>query len=154
MRQHIGYHLLTDGALRPANSLPCGLCGGPSSQFSSDLSQAVGCAVWLKGRSAQPEIACKLLGRTTFSMVPAKKCAASTPCTNVPLKCPVCPSKPGVVHWKLNMIEHFKRAHGGKLPEGFALELHTTEQELQWVSVVGRAPNNKVNVGAVVVGPP
>ena len=46
MRQHIGFRLLHEPERVPA-TYPCGFCGRESAQFSSDLSQLSGCAVWL-----------------------------------------------------------------------------------------------------------
>jgi hypothetical protein len=103
MRQHVGKHILYDRKLLQA-SMPCGFCGGESAQYSSDLSQLTGCAVWLK--TQQPRMQCKFLdGDIKYSMTSASKCTKTSPCTNVPKLCAVCAKKPGVVHWKYNMAE-------------------------------------------------
>ena len=130
MRQHMGAHLLHE---RPKFNavMPCGFCGGESAQKSSDLSQLSGCAIWLL--NGQPRMHCKLLGGDApkYSMKSAEKCTSSSPCTNRPMQCPLCPKKPGVVHWKLNMPAHWERNHNAApLPDEFASLLETSLNEM------------------------
>ena len=107
MRQHIGFRLLHEPERVPA-TYPCGFCGRESAQFSSDLSQLSGCAVWLS--RGQPKMHCKLVGDVKYSIASAAKSSKAAPCTNRPMLCPQCPLKPGVVHWKLNMRKSTGRA--------------------------------------------
>ena len=131
MRQHMGAHLLHEREKFKA-TMHCGFCGGESAQKSSDLSQLSGCAIWLQ--NGQPKMHCKLLGGDApkYSMKSAEKCTLSTPCTNRPMQCPLCPKKPDVVHWKLNMPVHWQRNHNAApLPDDFAGLLSTTAQEME-----------------------
>ena len=131
MRQHMGAHLLHERSKFNA-IMPCGFCGGESAQKSSDLSQLSGCAIWLF--NGQPRMYCKLLGGDApkYSMKSAEKCTSSAPCTNRPMQCPLCPKKPGVVHWKLNMPVHWERNHNAApLPDDFAGLLETTPNEME-----------------------
>jgi len=130
MRQHMGAHLLHERS-RFSAVMPCGYCGGESAQHSSDLSQLSGCAIWLVG--GQARMYCKLLGGDApkYSMKCAGKCTDASPCTNRPMQCPLCPKKPGVVHWKVNMPIHWERNHNGApLPDGFAASLETSAKEM------------------------
>ena len=136
MRQHMGYHILHEPS-RVTAKYPCGFCGGESAQFSSDLSQLTGCAVWLV--SGQPKMHCKLVGEKKYSIASAAKCSKSTPCTNRPMLCPMRQQKPGVVHWKLNMPAHWASAQSSGVPfvPDFAAQLETTAGEQNWTRVVG-----------------
>ena len=98
--------------------------------------QLTGCAVWLvKG---QPRMHCQLFGGDVkYTMGTAKKSSKASPCTNVPLLCATCPQKPGVVHWKLNMIAHYDRSHAGVVAAGTKKETETTQAERDWVKIVG-----------------
>jgi hypothetical protein len=135
MRQHMGFHLLFEREKVPA-LMPCGFCGGESAQNTSDRTQLTGCAVWLvKG---QPRMHCQLFGGDVkYTMGTAKKSSKASPCTNVPLLCATCPQKPGVVHWKLNMIAHYDRSHAGVVAAGTKKETETTQAERDWVEIVG-----------------
>ena len=44
IRHHMGYHLIHQRN-RVQSILPCGMCGGESAQFSSDVDQLAGCAI-------------------------------------------------------------------------------------------------------------
>ena len=134
--EFIGFHLLHEPQRVPA-TYPCGFCGSESAQFSSDLSQLSGCAVWLS--RGQPKMHCKLVGDVKYSIASAAKSSKAAPCTNRPMLCPQCPVKPGVVHWKLNMRKHWQCAHssGVPFPADFAAQLETADQERAWTLTVG-----------------
>ena len=57
-------------------------------------------------------------GDVKYTMGTANKSTKAPPYTNVPLLCPTCPQKPGVVHWKLNTIAHCDRSHAGVVTAG------------------------------------
>jgi hypothetical protein len=144
MRQHMGYHLLCDASYEATASMPCGICGGESAQYSPDLTQVPGCATWLT-KTSQPVIQCKLAGEVKFSIAVAAKVHHTHPCTNRPLKCPTCPSKPGVIHWKLNMTKHFARSHvGTTIPPDFLHLLSTSDDEIRMLRQFGARPGSKV----------
>jgi len=106
MRQHMCFHIMHEPSKTTAK-YPCGFCGGESAQFSPDVSQLTGCAVWLDPKG-QPKMHCKLVGDVKYSIASAAKCAKSSPCTDRPLRCSLCPQKPAaVVHCKLNIPAHW-----------------------------------------------
>jgi hypothetical protein len=110
MRQHQAYHLLHEREKTVA-IFPCGFCGGESAHKSPDMTQLVGCAIWLEKN--QQRMYCQLVGGDVrYTMGPASKCTKTSPSTNTPRLCPSCPQKPvGTVHWKYNMGAHFSRSH-------------------------------------------
>ena len=136
MRQHVDFHLLHEPELITA-TYPCEFCGQESAQYSSDLSQLSGCAVWFHNK--QPKMHCKLVGDVKYNFASAAKISKTAPCTNRPMLCPQCPLKPGVVHWKLNMRKHWQNAHssGNPFPVDFAAQLETVDPESAWALTVG-----------------
>ncbi|KAL1740304.1 hypothetical protein HDZ31DRAFT_17556, partial [Schizophyllum fasciatum] len=44
-----------------------------------------------------------------FMVKPATNASQSRPCTNVPMRCRLCPA----VHWKYNMVTHLSERHPG-----------------------------------------
>ena len=141
MRQHMGFHILHEREKVTA-ILPCGFCGGESAQYSTDLTQVPGCAVWIDKK--QPKMHCKLVGGDMkYSMGSAKKSTTAAPCTNVPMLCPTCPQpgrggRRGVVHWKLNMLAHYERSHrSNEVPPSLKEQVHTSKTERSWVKTVG-----------------
>ncbi|KAI0258005.1 hypothetical protein BC834DRAFT_915424, partial [Gloeopeniophorella convolvens] len=85
---------------------PCGLC----------LRSYKVCQIYLrknKGRHGNPKIDKdrSLCSSTVkFSYATAAKSSSSSPCSNVPLACPVCPSNSPAV-WRYNLRAHFLRLH-------------------------------------------
>ncbi|KAI0259910.1 hypothetical protein BC834DRAFT_926047 [Gloeopeniophorella convolvens] len=103
--EHIGSHILHDPAV-DRNIEPCGLC----------LRSYGVCQIYLrknKGRHGNPKIdkdrsSCP--STVKFSYATAAKSSSSSPCSNVPLACPVCPSNSPAV-WRYNLRAHFLRLH-------------------------------------------
>ena len=112
--------------------LPCGMCGGESAQFSSDVDQLAGCAIWLENK--QPRMRCKLAGSVKFAIGPAAKVSDNAPFTNRPVKCPECAPKPGVFHWSLNMAAHFARGHGKSMPAALEADIKVSEEQKKLVA--------------------
>lgn len=107
----MGHHIFNEPQLIKSN-YPCGFCGGESGQFNSESQQqhASFCSVWIV--KDQAKMFCRLLGGDCkYSMKSASKSKAGTPCTNRPIKCPLCPSKPAVIHWKSSLKKHFDAVH-------------------------------------------
>ena len=55
----------------------------------------------------------------------------------MPLLCPTCPHKPGVAHWKLNMIAHCGRSYVGVVAAGAKKEPEISQTERDWVEIFG-----------------
>ena len=67
------------------------------------------------GSTCKHEGSCKLAGNITYNYKPALNAVEKSPCTNVPMICPLCPSprrgmKPAVV-FKYSMEEHWRLEH-------------------------------------------
>lgn len=110
--QHIGSHILFDTISR--SDEPCGFC----------LRPYPACVIYLRRASATsdqinlPKTICP--GKLAFNYKPASLSSDSTPCTNVPILCPLCPKShdtPAV--WKYNFQAHLKRAHPTAIPSHY-----------------------------------
>lgn len=105
--EHMAQHVLFDREVLTRQS-PCGFCclGGNS------------CVVFLsKGRGAKAsqtvdmaKTRCKNGNAVKLSMKTAKVSTASSPCSNVPINCPLCPSGSAAV-WKYNLEGHLVDVH-------------------------------------------
>ncbi|KAI0257783.1 hypothetical protein BC834DRAFT_793882, partial [Gloeopeniophorella convolvens] len=128
--EHIGSHVLFDPSVDHSTE-PCGLC----------LQSFVVCRVYLKkGRGRNGGLSIHR-DRTTcpneikFSYNIASKSSASSPCSNVPLYCPICPSGSSAV-WRYNLKAHFAHLHES-VPINTYEDLWTlSETELQGMKIV------------------
>ena len=104
--RHIAAHLLFDNSVDTSQEL-CGLCMRPSPL----------CVFYLwkgKGAGAAPQInlhtsRCPNLV-SKFLYTAASMEQTNSPCTNVLVTCPLCPSMSGSV-WKYNMRTHLMKNH-------------------------------------------
>ena len=117
----MGAHILHDKDIALAEV--CGLClhplpicqifpkkgHGESQSFSVDVERS----------------SCLYRGR--FSYASAEKCTTNSPCTNVPLVCPICGPKKAAV-WKYCMETHFRERHN-LLPAHFPIKFEMTSLE-------------------------
>ncbi|KAK7016164.1 hypothetical protein R3P38DRAFT_2543037 [Favolaschia claudopus] len=121
---HIGAHILYDPAIDRSTE-PCGLCGRPASlcflflKRSSSRSNAL--TIDLKASHGCPN----LIKR--FSIGTASKSTTSSPCSNAPMKCPICTKKDPAV-WRYNMKAHLIRHHPDVQPSRHA-DLWTLSNE-------------------------
>lgn len=97
--------MLYDDTVRRAD-LPCGLCLRSSGQCIFYVKKG-------KGLNAPFKIdwdrsSCSNMVKFNYSV--AAESSAASPCTNVPITCPWCPSKDPAV-WKYNMHGHVKARH-------------------------------------------
>ncbi|KAH7907202.1 hypothetical protein BJ138DRAFT_1104514 [Hygrophoropsis aurantiaca] len=105
--EHIGTHILFDTGIDHSAKL-CGFCIRP--QTSS------GCMFYLrkgKGSSASHQVdlqRSRCPNLIKFAYLSASVSSASAPCTNVPVRCPLCASADPAV-WRYNMRSHFKLNH-------------------------------------------
>ena len=114
-RHHIGAHLLFDEQWTERPTFPCGFCGTrPAVPYTDSASLVSGCPTALVKASSGTfahKGACKLAGEMKYSHKSALKSAEGSPCTNVPMLCPLCPSKPGVTVYKYSMEQHWRSGH-------------------------------------------
>jgi hypothetical protein len=105
--EHIATHILHDPVVK-ARYCPCGFCGG-----SGDA-----CAVYIaKGKGSQGahyvdilKSHCKNGNVVKLSLGAGEKSTMSSPSTNVPVACPLCPSNAPAV-WKYNLQQHISEVH-------------------------------------------
>ncbi|KAJ7633249.1 hypothetical protein FB45DRAFT_914726 [Roridomyces roridus] len=113
-RNHVGGHILKSINGVREDSLheevdtanPCGFCGRGN------------CEVDLSGTTTSkvaPKVSSQCLRTHPFSMGHAKKYSATTPCTNVPVFCLLCPTiaprKSPAVFWKYSIFAHIREQH-------------------------------------------
>lgn len=104
---HIGAHILFDAAVINSQSPLCGLCLRPSPLCQMFLSKG-------KGGNRNLQIDQKLsrgcLMKVKYSYSTAAKSTPSSPCSNVPVQCPICPkSEPAI--WRYFLKVHFQEKH-------------------------------------------
>ena len=103
--EHNAAHILFDTTLSPTLEF-CGLCLQPSPSCFFVLRNGKG-----SGTSCQVDLRksrCQNLGR--FSYASAVTETPHSPCTNVPITCPLCPSTASAI-WKYNIKAHFSNNH-------------------------------------------
>ena len=102
--EHVGAHILFDPMVDPALE-PCGLCLRPGQ-----------CVFYLKkgkgGQNGQQinykNSHCPSMVWLTYSI--AEKSTTTSPCSNVPLKCPWC-TEVAMAVWRYNMKHHIQSKH-------------------------------------------
>lgn len=113
--QHMAAHIHYDSSIK-ASQEPCSLC--------LRYSQCIFYLTKGKGKDALPRIDEKYshcLNFTNFSYAMAMTSTQGSPCLNVPLKCPFCPSSAPAV-WRYNMQYHLRARHAYvSLPENEAI---------------------------------
>ena len=118
--EHVAAHILFDNTL-DATQEPCGLCMRPSPLCSFYLRKG-------KGAGGTPQIdermsRCpNLISKLFYSAAATER--THSPCTNVPVTCPLCPSTSPAV-WKYNMKKHLAHIHpstkGRDFPEAYVI---------------------------------
>ncbi|KAI4518588.1 hypothetical protein K525DRAFT_208163 [Schizophyllum commune Loenen D] len=106
--EHIASHILYDRKNVDLSTEPCGLCLRPYTvcQIHVKISNR-------RGKSSTPRIDWKrstCTNQVAFQYKNAMESTGSSPCSNVPLRCPLCPTAAPAV-WRYNLCAHFKRAH-------------------------------------------
>ena len=130
--KHVAMHILFDSSLDTTQE-PCRLCMCPSPLCAFYLWKGKG------ARSAQQidkhvSRCPNFMGKLFYSAA-ATECTNS-PCTNVPVTCPLCPSTSTAV-WKYNMKIHLAWVHpsmkGGDFPMAYAIsESKKAALKIQW----------------------
>ncbi|KAF8056026.1 hypothetical protein FPV67DRAFT_686987 [Lyophyllum atratum] len=104
---HLGAHILHDKTHVNRSDLPCGLCLRPYPMCRFFVKKGKGAKASLKiNRDASTGCTNML----TFSYKSAENSTASSPCSNVPLLCPLCPKTEPAV-WRYNLQHHFSVVH-------------------------------------------
>ena len=105
--EHIGAHILYDPGVIHAKDILCGLCLRPSPLCQFFLTRGKGANGNLRVNS---EMSRGCLVNVNYSYRVAAESTASSPCSNVPIQCPICAkSEPAI--WKYFMKAHFSEKH-------------------------------------------
>ena len=122
--QHISSHVLFNSSLNKTLQL-CGLCFRPYPT----------CIIYLrKGKGAGSSIQVDLKkfrcpNLQKFSYQHAATGAPTSPCTNVPVECPLCPSTGAV--WKYNIEAHFAKMHPSADFAQYSLPFNISNAEIE-----------------------
>ena len=104
--EHVGAHILKDPGIDRSVEL-CGLCLRPSPLCQFYLSKG-------KGSKGAPKVNYTLtrgcIMKVKFTYKIAATSSPSSPCSNVPIHCPVCPKTNPAV-WRYSMKIHFEQNH-------------------------------------------
>ncbi|KAF8308703.1 hypothetical protein DL93DRAFT_2036912, partial [Clavulina sp. PMI_390] len=105
---HIGAHILHDPRVNRAQE-PCGLCLRPAPLCQFFLKRSPGTAQGVTFDFDKSQC----INCMRFSYKPASVSTTASPCSNVPIICPICveidPHSPAI--WKYNLEAHFTSKH-------------------------------------------
>jgi hypothetical protein len=145
MRRHVGQHILfafrgiaDKASLKPGMEVGVSLCGwcGRDGQCQVQL---------VKGKTTAIVSSCTY-HYSKMAYARALQANKSSPCTNVPIYCPICPEslsgQPRTI-WKYNAMNHFIADHrpssdGKKLAEispSFIVESFISSEEENWMGI-------------------
>jgi hypothetical protein len=103
--EHMAAHILFDANTNRSDE-PCGLCLRPSPLCAFYLKRGKGA-----GASDQADFTrSKCANNMHFSYSVASLSTPSSPCSNVPLHCPICPASEPCV-WRYNLLYHMHAKH-------------------------------------------
>jgi hypothetical protein len=104
---HMGMHILHDSALKNVVN-PCGFCLAPGSLCSVRLKKEQGKKVEMQIDMQNSR--CQHNNQVRLSLTGFAKSTDSSPCTNIPITCPLSPAASNAV-WKYNLEAHLKIIH-------------------------------------------
>uniref|UniRef100_A0A8H7XJQ8 Zinc finger PHD-type domain-containing protein n=1 Tax=Psilocybe cubensis TaxID=181762 RepID=A0A8H7XJQ8_PSICU len=102
--EHIGSHILHDPLINRDDE-PCGLCLRPSPQCVFFLKKGTGGNIKI---NTQASLSCPNVIYYKYAV--AEKSTSSSPCSNVPIYCPICPKTSPAV-WRYNLKYHMIKTH-------------------------------------------
>jgi hypothetical protein len=135
--EHMGAHILYDGKLN-ASEERCGLCLRPAPM----------CRIYIKkGRGAQGRYSvdqkksnCPNLVR--FNYMNAATSSESSPCSNVPVVCPICPIGDPAV-WSYSLHAHFRERHRLTSAANFPSNVKLSQSEKDGMQRIWKARFNR-----------
>ena len=104
--EHFGAHILFDPNINHVDK-PCRLCLRPAALCPYYFKKGKGVKGKLKVDKEQTQ---SCLIKSTFSYVVASTSTPSSPCSNIPIVCPLCAKLEPVV-WRYNLRYHFNVDH-------------------------------------------
>jgi len=105
--EHVGSHILHEPAVKHSIEPLCGLCLRPSPMCQYYLTKGKGAKGSVKINQKTLK-GCLIKMKFTYSIT--AESTTSSPCSNVPIHCPVCPKADPAI-WKYFMKIHFKERH-------------------------------------------
>jgi hypothetical protein len=105
--EHMGAHILHEPSIIHSAMTLCGLCLRPAAQCQIFLKKGKGAHASL---TVNHESSKGCLVKIKYSYRVASESTASSPCSNVPLQCPLCPKANPAV-WRYFMKIHFLEKH-------------------------------------------
>ena len=111
---HVGAHVLHDPKVDRCSN-PCGFCLCPSPTCQIFLKKGKGAKASLKINTILSN-GCPNMVEFSYSV--AEKSSKSSPCSNVPVQCPLC-SKSDPAIWRYNMYQHIIAAHPSAQPSSY-----------------------------------
>ncbi|KDR65945.1 hypothetical protein GALMADRAFT_16109, partial [Galerina marginata CBS 339.88] len=105
--EHVGSHILHEPTVIHSMEPLCGLCLRPSPLCQYYLTKGKGTKGNIK---INPKTSKGCLMKANFTYSIAAQSTTSSPCSNVPIQCPVCPKADPAI-WKYFMKVHFKERH-------------------------------------------
>ncbi|KAJ7724821.1 hypothetical protein DFH07DRAFT_758857 [Mycena maculata] len=117
IRAHVGKHILLarqnvpeEGLFEPiGRTLPCGYCGRSGT-----------CTITLQKSTTTYQPASDCPSARSFTVSAALKGSKTTPCTNAPVLCLLCPQDPKQKErpavWRYNMLQHICTSHANLAP--------------------------------------
>jgi hypothetical protein len=105
--EHMGAHILHKPSLIHSSMPLCGLCLRPAPLCQVFLKKGKGAHASL---TINPKLSKGCLLKIKYSYHVASESTASSPCSNIPLQCPLCPKADPAV-WRYFLKVHFLEKH-------------------------------------------
>lgn len=151
--EHMGAHVLFDPSINREDE-PCGLCLRPSSLCRIFLARGAGGKLKLNPLRSS---GCGNWQAFRYSV--AAKSTATSPCSNVPVACPICADKLSPAVWKYNLRSHIMSKHPSALLSRYSLlweltRFETSQMTLFWrerLNIVVRRPGKSKEAAKIVI---
>lgn len=121
--EHMGAHIQHDTLLDSSEEL-CGLCLRPAPMCQLYLRKARGVA----GSVSVDHRKSKCINLIHFNYATASTSSESSPCSNVPIVCPLCPRDSPAV-WRYSLHAHFRGQHRIQSPADFPIKISLSQSE-------------------------
>lgn len=121
--EHMGAHLLFDNSIGRSTER-CGLCLRPSPMCRLIVKKG-------RGANSSPRIdvdSSTCVNLVRFNYATAARSSEGSPCSNVPINCPLCPEKSPAV-WTYNLNMHFRERHKLRSQALFPIKAQLSKSE-------------------------
>jgi hypothetical protein len=121
--EHMGAHILHDSRLDSSEER-CGLCLRPAPMCQVYLRKARGTA----GSVSVDRKKSSCVNMIQFNYATASTSSEASPCSNVPIACPLCPGNSPAV-WTYSLHAHFRGRHRLQSPAHFPIRVSLSQSE-------------------------